>query len=245
VQKLYPKAVIFDLGSTLIDFPVNNWEEVSRECSLVGHRLLCEKGIDLPSSDEFLTEFEKVRAVLRENAVATHQEWNMVQAAEILFGKLDIIPAHLHAETFFDAFYKTLESHLYLYDDTIEILTRIKSRFKKVGLISNTIFPEKAHHRELTRFGLTDFFEFKIFSSTFGIRKPHPDIFIEAARLAAENPGDCLYIGDRYLEDIQGPQSAGMSAILKILTDRQYPSDIPDNLRTITCLGELADHLDI
>ena len=54
MKKLSPKAVIFDLGSTLIDFPVNNWEAVSRECSLYGRKVLLDAGYDLPDEEEFL-----------------------------------------------------------------------------------------------------------------------------------------------------------------------------------------------
>jgi putative hydrolase of the HAD superfamily len=245
VQKLKPKALIFDLGSTLIDFPVSNWDEVSRECSLAGYGVLWMQGVQLPTADEFLAEFEEVRSELRNVAASTYQEWNMVQAAKVLFSRLGIKSDGGEPELFFDAFYKQLESHLSLYDDTIEILTRAKKRFKKVGLISNTIFPERVHHHEFDRFGLNSFFDFAIFSSTFGLRKPHPDIFVEAARLAETKPSDCVYIGDRYLEDVQGSQGAGMSAILKVVSDRAYPSEMPDVHRKITNLRDLAVHLDI
>jgi putative hydrolase of the HAD superfamily len=245
MNKLSPQAVIFDLGSTLTDFPVNNWEVVSRECSLKGRQFLIESGIKVPDEKEFLDEFEKIRAGLREKAFSSFREWTVVQAAEELFRKLGISTDNGLAEKFFDAFYAELEQHLSLYGDTIEVLTRIRSRFDKVGLISNTIFPERVHHHEFRRFGLKPFFDFTIFSSTFGLKKPHQAIFIEAARLAGHVPTDCVYIGDRYLEDVQGSTGAGMHSILKVISDREYPAEMPAAIRRISTLSDLADHLDI
>ena len=245
MEKLNPKVIIFDLGSTLVDFPVNNWNEVSRECSLVGRQHLCDNGCKLPDEGEFLEKFDDVRMELRELAIATHKEWTVVRAAEILLNRLDVDSPNGFAEKFFDAFYRTLEKHLYIYDDTIDVLTRLKKRFAKIGLISNTIFPEKTHYHEFERFGLKQFFDFTVFSSTFGLRKPHPNIFLEASRLAETNPSDCVYIGDRFLEDVQGSQGVGMSAILKIVPDREYPSDMPESLRKISSLSDLSEHLDI
>ena len=245
MNKLSPQAVIFDLGSTLVDFPVTNWETVSHECSLAGYRHLFESGCKLPSESEFLVGFEKIRAVFRQQATDSHREWTVVEAAQSFLVELGLPTDNGLADKFFDSFYVELEKHLSLYDDTIEVLTRIRSRFPKVGLISNTIFPEKVHHHEFKRFGLKPFFDFTIFSSTFGLRKPHPSIFNEAAKLAGFPAGDCVYIGDRYLEDAQGSSGAGMQSILKVIPERDYPPDIPQSLRKITDLSDLSVHLDI
>ncbi len=245
MNKLNPKAVIFDLGSTLTDFPVNNWEAVSRACSLKGRQVLLDSNIRVPDELEFLDEFSKVRAEFREKASNTFREWTVVQAAEELFRKFGILSDNGIADKFFDAFYAELEQHIYLYDDTIDVLTRIRSRFDKVGLISNTIFPERVHHHEFKRFGLKPFFDFSFFSSTFGLRKPHHAIFDEAARLAGHQPADCVYIGDRYLEDVQGSSGAGMHSILKVIPGRDYPADMPESIRRISTLSELSNHLHI
>jgi HAD superfamily hydrolase (TIGR01549 family) len=245
MPKLNPKVVIFDLGSTLIDFPVKNWNEVSRECSLAGRKLLCEIGCNLPDEKEFIEKFEEVRTEYREMSLKTHQEWTVVQAADKLLKSIGVEPSDKHAEKFFNEFYGNLEKYLYIYDDTIEVLSKVKDRYGVVGLISNTIFPERVHKHEFERFGLNEFFDFKVFSSTFGLRKPHPEIFMEAARLAGANPGDCLYIGDRFLEDVRGSQGAGMSSVLKVMPGWNYPQELPKTLRKISCLSDLREHLDI
>jgi len=93
----------------------------------------------------------------------------------------------------------------------------------------------------LERFRIEPYLDFKIFSSTFKYRKPHPDIFLKAANLAGYAPSECLYVGDRYYEDIQGPAGIGMKAVLKMVDKRQYPEDMPYDFPRIKTLSELLD----
>jgi len=112
-----------------------------------------------------------------------------------------------------------------------------------MGLVSNTVFPERAHKGELRRFGIAPYLNFTIFSSSFGFRKPHPDIFYHAVNLAGFAPCECVYVGDRYAEDISGPRRIGMEAILRRKSGREYPAAMPDLDRQIASLSELADHI--
>jgi HAD superfamily hydrolase (TIGR01549 family) len=146
-------------------------------------------------------------------------------------------------QRFFDVYYEPVAEQLFAYDDAQATLAEMKQSGKTVGLISNTIFPERVHKDELDRFGLTPFIDFMIFSSSFGLRKPHPDIFRKAVEHAGQDPVDCVYIGDRYVEDITGPASIGMPAILKRWDGREYPNPLPEKLRTIRTLSELNRHL--
>ncbi|MBI4720598.1 MAG: HAD-IA family hydrolase [Chitinivibrionia bacterium] len=84
-----------------------------------------------------------------------------------------------------------------------------------------------------------------MFSSSFGLRKPHPDIFYEASNLAGWAPSECVYIGDRYVEDVTGPTSIGMPAILKLHPERAYPPDLSYNVRRVRTLPELEQHFDL
>jgi FMN phosphatase YigB (HAD superfamily) len=50
-------------------------------------------------------------------------------------------------------------------------------------------------------------------------------------------------VGDRYVEDIVGPKSTGMEAILKVKTGREYPESMPELDRRINAMAELVAHL--
>ncbi len=245
MSKLDVSAVLFDLGSTLIEYEPIPWEELTVECSAATHDFLTSLGHSLPNKDEFHTLFDSVKQPLRNVAASEYIEWTVPQATESLLTSLEIhLERHEH-DQFFDAYYEPIACKLTVYDDTLATLERIVSQFGKVGLISNTIFPERVHRGELQRFGIEPYLKFAIFSSTFQLRKPHPDIFREGAKLAAADPAKCAYVGDRYLEDITGPAKIGMSAILKQVKNRDYPQPLPTELRTIHSLSELVNHLDI
>jgi putative hydrolase of the HAD superfamily len=58
--------------------------------------------------------------------------------------------------------------------------------------------------------GILEYFNCIIISGDNGISKPDKRIFIEACELLKRQPGDCLYIGDSYENDIIGSKTAGM-----------------------------------
>ncbi len=245
MEKLKPKAVIFDLGSTLIDYLTDDWFEVSYAATQCAHQQFPESGNSLPDFEEFWKQLEEVKQFYRDRAAQTYQEWTVVEAVEDLFKKLKLDNNGRLAGQFFDIYYSAMSEKLYIYDDTIETLGWLKERVEKIGLISNTIFPEEKHVEELNRFKIAPFLDYKIFSSTFGLRKPHPDIFSRAVELAGFEANECVYIGDRYVEDITGPAKIGMPAILKKIKGREYPEEMPQATRQISSLMELKNHLDI
>lgn len=245
MEKLNPKAVIFDLGATIIEYPSEIWEEVSVECVGNARQVLVEEGHDLPPAEDFYKAYAEIRDEYRRSAADTLVEWNVLQVARRLMKRAGVEPSEEMVRKFFDAYYLKVRPHVFAFEDAREILERIRDRYGTVGLISNTVFPERAHLSELERFGLIEFFAFTVFSSTFGLRKPHRDIFYHGANLAGFAPAECVYIGDRYLEDVQGPQEIGMPAILKWHDNREYPQPLPESTRVIQSLSDLSDHFDL
>lgn len=244
-NKMKPRAVIFDLGSTLIEYESDSWDTLSILCAASVNKFLVKRGYTTPGDEEFFQLFEDVKKDFRQSASRSLVEWTIPQAASKLLEKLDIEPTDGFIDDLFEAYYKPVAAKLYAYDDAVPVLERIKAKVGAVGLISNTIFPEDTHRAELRKFGLAPFLDFTIFSSSFGLRKPHPDIFYKAANLAGCAPPECVYIGDRYVEDYRGPTEMGMKAILKLWPRREYPEDMPADIPTITSLTDLTNYLDI
>jgi HAD superfamily hydrolase (TIGR01509 family) len=244
MDKLKPRAVIFDLGSTLIEYEAMPWDELNKLCAEAGRKFLLKNGHAVPPEQEFHEALEGAKGEFRKRADEELVEWDVTAAASELFKRLGWGTTNGLADQFFDAYYGPVDRVLFAYEDTLATLNRLRPRLATIGLVSNTVFPERAHHHELKRFGISPLLNFTVFSSTFGFRKPHPDIFYKAANLSGVAPSECLYIGDRYLEDIVGPTSVGMPAILKVKAGRQYPDEMPALTRRIDCLAELFDHLD-
>jgi len=245
MEKLHPRAVIFDLGSTLIEYESISWSQLNILCAENARKFLIKKGYTLPDENVFYHAFEDVKHQYRKVAEDTLVEWTIPKVTAELFKKLNIDGDNTIVDRFFDAYYEPVKNNIYIYDDTLDTLERIKKRIPVTGLISNTIFPGRAHLAELKRFGIESYFDFTIFSSSFLLRKPHPDIFYAAANKAGYAPSECVYVGDRYYEDVTGPLSIGMTPVLKMIDKREYPDDIPDSVRRISTLKELENHLEI
>jgi putative hydrolase of the HAD superfamily len=244
-SRLHPKGVIFDLGSTLIEYDVMPWPELAALGILEMRRRLSVDHPDLPSEGDFIDLITRIKTEYRLESNATLKEWNMTDVMARVCQELSL-PNHeeMHG-SLFDAYYAPTDERLYRYDDTPDVLAKLKEQGIAIGLVSNTIFPERTHRGELSRFGISQYFDNLIFSSTFGWKKPDPRIFKAAADGIGLSPQDCVYVGDRYLEDIVGPSLIGMPAILKNKDRVEYPSPLPSDTRMIQTLSGIFDHLEI
>lgn len=98
------------------------------------------------------------------------------------------------------------------YDDAHAVLTDLKSRGYRIGLISNLWpFPVR---RIFTEMGLGAHFEHLVYSYEVGTRKPDRKIFDHTAQLFGVEAEDCVMVGDSMSSDIEGALAAGMDAIL-------------------------------
>jgi len=59
------------------------------------------------------------------------------------------------------------------------------------------------------------FFNTRVYSCQFGLRKPNKRIFLEAARQVGAEPANTIYVGDRINKDVKGALRAGMRPVLK------------------------------
>jgi HAD superfamily hydrolase (TIGR01509 family) len=244
MNKLTPKAILFDMGSTLIDYPSTTWEEVSMDCMAEVRKFLIKQGHELPDDKGFYAIYQEFRDEYRTVSADTLVEWSVPQVLSKLMRKLGLETNDEIVDKLFDVYHEPVKKYIYAYEDAVAVLSRINERYDAVGLVSNTVFPERVHLEELKQFGLDPLLTFKLFSSTFGLRKPHPDIFYKAANLSGFSPAECVYIGDRYLEDVSGPNEIGMPAILRFQEGREYPEDPFGEIRQIMSLSDLEHHFD-
>ena len=70
-----------------------------------------------------------------------------------------------------------------------------------------------------------------------GWRKPDPRIYAQALRAAGADPGDCLFIGDNPVWDVEGPNKAGIRGML---LDRRMEF-MGQGFDRVTCLREAVE----
>ena len=69
--------------------------------------------------------------------------------------------------------------------------------------------------------------------------KPQPGLFLEMLRRLAVTPEECLYVGDRQLEDVKGASGVGMGTVWLNRTGAPLDTDLPAPQYQINSLLEL------
>jgi putative hydrolase of the HAD superfamily len=118
--------------------------------------------------------------------------------------------------------------HFGLYDDTVPALERVQEAGVRALIVSNHIWrlPEV-----IDALGLGRFVDAVVTSARVGYRKPHPEIFRAAMKLAGGGvPASMLFVGDNYAHDVEGARSVGMRAVL---LDRAGTSGKPEAIRSL------------
>jgi putative hydrolase of the HAD superfamily len=223
------KAILFDMGSTLLEFENSTWDVLRRLSTETGYEFLKEKNLTLPNLEEFSNvlsaEFLKARSEIAQSL----KELKFENVIFEFFRDLNLSTSDGIYGSFLEVYYKPVTDQITLVDGAEKVLKFFKEKNLKIGLISNTIFPEEFHLRELKRFGLYPYLDAHFFSSQVGYRKPHPRIFHLALEKLKVDSSNAVFVGDRLEEDVGGAQNVGMKGILKYHQGRDYTLSItPD-----------------
>jgi len=71
-------------------------------------------------------------------------------------------------------------------------------------------------------------------------RKPAPELYRAGLRALDVAAADALYVGDRVVEDYEGPRRVGMQAVLVTALAAERP---PAGVPTVATLAELLDRV--
>ncbi len=104
------------------------------------------------------------------------------------------------------------------------MLKQLQAAGLKIGLISN-INSLGQVPATLKQYGIDQYFDPVVLSSTFHIRKPDPSIFYYAARLAGVATSECAFVGDRVERDIKGAYQAGFGYTIQIEHQFEHGED--------------------
>jgi putative hydrolase of the HAD superfamily len=214
------EAIFLDIGNTLrilIKDEPYRAEARGKIVSLLGTP---------DSPEEFCVELDRRYKVYRKWAFEQLTEasevelWTRWMAPEFP-GKR--VAALAHELTYL---YRQSMGRRVMVDGCVEVIEQLYARGYILGIISNVIttneIPEWLEEENLTRY-----FKSIVLSSTFGKRKPHPEMYLEAARRAEVEPARCAYIGDNFSRDITGTRAAnfGMVVIMPDATDVNEPDE--------------------
>jgi HAD superfamily hydrolase (TIGR01662 family) len=132
-----------------------------------------------------------------------------------------------------------------LVDGGREVIEELDRRGYTLGIISNLI-GKREIPEWLKADGLESYFKSVMLSSVYGRRKPHPSIYLEAARRAGVEAAECAYVGDNLKRDVTGTRDAGFGMVIIMLTPAELAeADITDENRPDRIIHDFRALLDI
>jgi len=222
------KAVLFDLGGTLIQTP---------SISEIMKQMLEAKGILRPI-EEIEKAWEEADTNMGgyKNLPVLREEFWIKWNSKIL----ETLGVHKNQKTLatyiFEFWWDYANARLY--PEVMKVLQRLRKRGLKLGIVTNGLKIDI--DKLLPQVRLTNTFDIVVVIDSVGKMKPDKDIFLHALKKLDVKPHEALFIGNQIEEDYNGPRNAGMKALL---IDRENKSE--ENVHKIRSLEEIFEKLDM
>lgn len=232
------KAVLFDLGDTLLNFGQTDMVEIFRQGARSTHNYL--KGMDL-SVNGYLHYCWKNLVFLRLRywlSNIRNKDFNSLDLLKKTNAGIGSTLTETQWEQLAWLWYEPLSRVCQNEPDIVETFGSLKEKNLKLGIISNTFVPGHVLERHLALLGILDFFSVRLYSCDFDFRKPDLRIFEVAAERIGEKPENTAYVGDRIDKDIEPTLKLNMHAILKT-APTNTGRKIPDHVWRIDRISEL------
>ncbi|MFL6161027.1 MAG: HAD family hydrolase [Jatrophihabitantaceae bacterium] len=186
------EAVIFDWGGTLTPWhtidPYDCWFAVTQDA---------EQAKALMAAEEVVWQL-----VRDEHRSGTMDD--ILTAAELSLSEAQL-----------QRYFQWWDAHSYTDPQVPELFAALRARGLRVGVLSNTTWPQDQHARIFVRDQVDHLIDGAVYSSEIPWAKPHPEAFRAAlAAVGVTEPRRAAYVGDRLFEDIFGANRVGMRAVL-------------------------------
>lgn len=195
MNKLKVKAVFFDFDDTL----------QSRKGA---YKIYCEGFLDKYFPNISKKEREEKLFQMEEHVDGGYKE------REVYFPELIELwqwKDHPPLQELFDSFNYDYGKHVDMLPGAVDVLKEVKRRGYILGAVTNGV--SALQNMKLDTAGIRSLFDVVVVSGDIGIYKPDRRIFDEAARRAGVQNGECLFVGDHPVNDVQGALGAGMNVI--------------------------------
>jgi HAD superfamily hydrolase (TIGR01509 family) len=213
------RAVLLDLGDTLMGGNVTAgetqpvWEEVYAT-------------IINPTNDPAIPTLAALRSAMNEHVSKvmahtwqhkTEKEQDLLELFQNAFKHAGF--ANSHDEAFVSAVIAM--EHRLLYQRVVRVgsttystLSALREKGYLVGLVSNFCNLTEVMYDSLRIIKLMDYFDKTAISCEVGWRKPSPNIYRTICERLEVAPQECVFVGDRLIEDVRGPKAFGMRTVL-------------------------------
>jgi FMN phosphatase YigB (HAD superfamily) len=190
------RAVLFDLGGTLVDYhDYAHWTELARRCFVEAEE------------EEIAHAFHEVeRATDNRERVSFTEFWQ--RTLSLASGKE---VERRTAERFIELS-RERPGFNRLYSDTRRCLDELQSEGRRLAVVSNSS-SEARCRAILHETGILPFFERVVSSGTEGVEKPEAEIFHRAVGRLGLRPDESFYVGNLAFTDAEAAREAGLGAV--------------------------------
>jgi putative hydrolase of the HAD superfamily len=210
-----PRAVIFDLGGTLVDWP--NWGEGVIRCWRLSYDYLVGRlpNGDWPGREEYVQAMREAEKAHWQRV--EEERWSGPPTGVVSdgFRRLGRHAYETELLAALDGYAHALDGWAAAFPDASETLQLLRDNGYRLGLLSNTWWAAEWHNADLAAHGLDSLIDEVVYTSDLPHSKPHPSVFLEVASRLEVAAEACVMVGDRMIDDISGALSVGMRAVWK------------------------------
>ncbi|MDO8506688.1 MAG: HAD family hydrolase [Candidatus Limnocylindria bacterium] len=208
-----PRAVVFDLGGTLVHWP--DWEEAAPAKWAFAYDALRQAGGDRawPEKEAFVAAMRGAEKAHWERV--DHEQWSGPPTGLVSdgFRTLGVSVEEEVLIATMDGYARAVEGWSTVFPDSRDTLVLLRERGYRLGLLSNTWWAAEWHNADIAAHGLGDLLDELVYTSDLPHSKPHPSVFREIAGRLGVEPAACVMIGDRQIDDVSGAKGVGMRGI--------------------------------
>ncbi len=219
------EAVLFDLDDTLTDWPAALAIALDAGLDALG------LGGELLARSSAWDEIVGYTHVLRGGLVVDRAYWRLLFEPQVPFERAFPLESREAVKAAAAAFRAALNPAPFA--ETATALDALQASGVRMGVLSNN--PMAAFI--LRQHGLASRFK-AVVSPDDPYKKPHPRAFNDACDAIGEKPSLSAYVGDSYLNDVEGAHAAGLTAIWLDRAGDGYP--LPPAALRVTSLAELV-----
>ena len=234
------KAVLFDLGETVLNFGKVDTTSLFHEGARLSYDYLKSIGQQLGNFPWY--KWRNLTAI-RLRYTLSNIIGNDFDSLELL-KKIGIRAGYKISDEQWQhmvwLWYEPLSKAARIEDDITETLKELRDSGLKLGIVSNTFINGLALDKHLEQAGLIEYFPLRLYSYQFDFRKPDQRIFQKAASQIGEDMENIMFIGDRIDNDVSPAIQAGMKAVLK-RTAGNTDKTLPNLAHEVKLLAELPE----
>ena len=208
-----PRAVIFDLGGTLVHWP--DWEEAAPAKWSFAYDAVALAGGDRawPERASFITAMRDAEKAHWERVDREHWSGPPTGLVSDGFRRLGVEVSEPELLATLDGYARAVEGWSTAFPDSRDTLVALRERGYRLGLLSNTWWAAEWHNADIATHGLAELLDEVVYTSDLPHSKPHPSVFAEIAKRLDVEPAECVMIGDRQIDDVSGAKAVGMRGI--------------------------------